>query len=95
MIPSIPIAQAVGQSDSDVIFIDMEHAPQPIEVVTQMVHAFASSSRGKGFPLIRIPSHGVEWVSKLMDKKSRHLSETSRQRRLFKTYADPGTLCFR
>lgn len=66
-IPSITIAQLVGQSDSDVIMIDMEHAPQPIEVVTQMVHAFASSSRGRGFPLIRIPSHGVEWVKWALD----------------------------
>ena len=66
-IPSITIAQLVGQSESDVVMIDMEHAQQPIEVVTQMVHAFNSSSRGRGLPLIRIPSHGVEWVKWALD----------------------------
>lgn len=69
-IPSIAVAQLVGQSDSDVIMIDMEHAPQPMEVVTQMVHAYAAASRGRGFPLIRIPSHGVEWIKWALDSGS-------------------------
>ncbi len=69
-IPSITIAQLVGQSESDVVMIDMEHAPQPIEVVTQMVHSFNASSRGRGLPLIRIPSHGVEWIKWALDSGS-------------------------
>ena len=62
-IPSTTIAQIIGKSDGDMMFIDMEHAPQPIDVVTQMVNVFASASHGKKISLIRIPSHGVEWVS--------------------------------
>jgi len=68
--PSITVAQLVGQSDSDVVMIDMEHAPQSMEVVTQMVHAYAAASRGRGFPLIRIPSHGVEWIKWALDSGS-------------------------
>ena len=67
-IGSTTIAQVVGLSESDVIMIDMEHAPLSVDVVTQMVHAFTASSRGKGVPLIRVPSHGVEWVGRLCAK---------------------------
>jgi len=47
--------------------IDMEHAPFTIDVVTQMVHAFVSSSKGSRLPIVRIPSHGVEWIKWAMD----------------------------
>ena len=47
--------------------IDMEHAPLTIDVVTQMVSAYVSASRGTKFPLVRIPSHGVEWVKWALD----------------------------
>lgn len=66
-IPSVPIAQLAGQSDGDFIMIDMEHAPLPIDVVTQMVHAYVAASRGTKLPLIRIPSHGVEWIKWALD----------------------------
>ena len=66
-IPSITIAQLTGQSDSDFVMIDMEHAPMLINVVTQMVHAYVQITRGTRFPLVRIPSHGVEWVKWALD----------------------------
>lgn len=66
-IANVTIAQATGQSASDIIMIDMEHAPQPIDTVTAMVHAFNNSSRGRGLALIRIPSHGVEWIKWALD----------------------------
>ena len=66
-IPSVPIAQLAGISAHDFILIDMEHAPQPMEVVTQMVHACVASSRGSVYPLIRVPSHGVEWIKWALD----------------------------
>lgn len=66
-IPSVAIAQLAGQADGDFIMIDMEHAPMPMEVVTQMVHAYIQSTRGAKFPLVRIPSHGVEWVKWALD----------------------------
>ena len=61
-LPSVTVAQIVGQSEGELVMIDMEHAPLTIDVVTQMVQAYATSSQGTKFPLIRIPSHGVEWV---------------------------------
>lgn len=61
-IPSDAIAQIAGQSDGDFVLIDMEHVPLTIDVVTRMVHAYVASSRGSKYPIIRIPSHGVEWV---------------------------------
>ncbi|MGI4850698.1 MAG: HpcH/HpaI aldolase family protein, partial [Janthinobacterium lividum] len=66
-IPSITIAQLTAQSGCDFAIIDMEHAPFTIDIVTQMVHAFVSASRGTSFPLVRIPSHGVEWVKWALD----------------------------
>jgi 2-dehydro-3-deoxyglucarate aldolase/4-hydroxy-2-oxoheptanedioate aldolase len=66
-IPSVTVAQLAGQADGDFVMIDMEHAPLPMDVVTQMVHAYVQVSRGTRFPIIRIPSHGVEWVKWGMD----------------------------
>ncbi|KAF2488135.1 Pyruvate/Phosphoenolpyruvate kinase-like domain-containing protein, partial [Neohortaea acidophila] len=66
-IASPTIAQIVGQSAAELIMIDMEHAPQPIDTVTSMVHTFNASSRGRGLPLIRVPSHGVEWIKWALD----------------------------
>ncbi|KAK4935994.1 hypothetical protein LTR10_023041 [Elasticomyces elasticus] len=65
--PSVIIAQLAGQADCDFVMIDMEHAPLPMEVVTQMVHAYVQVSRGTRFPIVRIPSHGVEWVKWALD----------------------------
>lgn len=66
-IPSDTIAQVAGQSDGDFVLIDMEHVPLTIDIVTRMVHAYVASSRGTKFPIIRIPSHGVEWVKWALD----------------------------
>lgn len=38
-----------------------------IDVVTQMVSAYTTASSGTKFPIIRIPSHGVEWVKWALD----------------------------
>lgn len=66
-IPSVTIARLAAQSDADFVMIDMEHAPLPMDVVTQMVHAYAQSSHGLKFPLVRVPSHGVEWIKWALD----------------------------
>ncbi|KAK3724826.1 hypothetical protein LTR37_000874 [Vermiconidia calcicola] len=66
-IASDVIAYLAGQADGDFVMIDMEHAPLTMDVVTRMVHAYAASSRGNRFPLVRIPSHGVEWVKWALD----------------------------
>ncbi|KAF7190001.1 2-keto-3-deoxy-L-rhamnonate aldolase [Pseudocercospora fuligena] len=66
-IPSPVIAQLAGLIDADFAMIDMEHAPMTIDIVTHMVSAYVTASSGSKFPLIRIPSHGVEWVKWALD----------------------------
>lgn len=67
-IPNVTTAQIAAQSDGDFVMIDMEHAPLQPDMVTHMVHAYAAASRPRvRFPLVRIPSHGVEYVKWALD----------------------------
>lgn len=67
-IPNITTAQIAAQSDGDFVMVDMEHAPLPPDMVTHMIHAYTAASRPRiRFPLVRIPSHGVEYVKWAMD----------------------------
>lgn len=66
-IPSTVVAQLIGQLGSDFVFIDMEHSPISAELMTQMVHAIVASSRGACFPIVRVPSQGVEWIKWALD----------------------------
>jgi 2-keto-3-deoxy-L-rhamnonate aldolase RhmA len=65
--PSVTAAQIAAQTAADFVMIDMEHAPLPMDIVTQMVHAYVQTSRGTKFPIVRIPSHSVEWVKWALD----------------------------
>ncbi|ETS84319.1 hypothetical protein PFICI_02344 [Pestalotiopsis fici W106-1] len=66
-IPSTVIAQIIGTIGYHFVLIDMEHSPLSPEITTQMVHAIVASSRGASFPIIRVPSHGVEWIKWALD----------------------------
>lgn len=66
-IPSPVIAQLAGLVEGEFVMIDMEHAPMTIDIVTQMVSAYTTASCGQKYPLVRIPSHGVEWVKWALD----------------------------
>lgn len=66
-IPSTVVAQIVGSAGHDFVFIDMEHSPLTPEMTTQIVHAIVASSRGSTLPVIRVPSHGVEWIKWALD----------------------------
>ncbi|KAH8901427.1 Phosphoenolpyruvate/pyruvate domain-containing protein [Thozetella sp. PMI_491] len=66
-IPSIVIGQMIANTGCDFAFIDMEHSPISPELATHLVHSVVSASRGSCFPLIRIPSHGVEWIKWSLD----------------------------
>lgn len=61
------IANLAGQAPGEFVMIDMEHAPMTIDVVTQMVSSYVMSSKGTKYPIVRIPSHGVEWVKWALD----------------------------
>ena len=64
---SLPVAQVAATSGADFVFIDMEHAPLSAESATQIVHTVAATSRGACDPLVRVPSHGVEWIKWALD----------------------------
>jgi len=60
-------AQLIARSGYDWVVIDMEHAPlAPLEV-SHMVHSVITASAGKCLPLVRLPSHGVEWIKWTLD----------------------------
>jgi 2-keto-3-deoxy-L-rhamnonate aldolase RhmA len=47
--------------------IDMEHSPFTMEQVTELVHTVYTTSQGQCLPVIRIPSHGTEYVKWALD----------------------------
>ena len=49
------------------IIIDMEHWPFTPEQATQLVHAVIAAFQGACSPLIRVPSHGTEWIKWTLD----------------------------
>jgi 2-keto-3-deoxy-L-rhamnonate aldolase RhmA len=64
---SISCAQIIARSGFDWAFIDMEHAPQSAREVTELTHAIVGASVGQCVPIIRAPSHGVEWIKWALD----------------------------
>lgn len=66
-IPSVTVAKLLSQVRYDFVFIDMEHSPLGPEQMTAMVHGVVASSRGSCFPLVRVPSQGVEWIKWALD----------------------------
>lgn len=60
-------AQILARCGFDWLMIDMEHSPLSAQEVTNMVHATVSSSQGSCMPIIRVPSHGVEWIKWALD----------------------------
>jgi len=64
--PNLP-AQIVGRAGFDFVIIDMEHSPYSAKTAVQYVHTVVAASGGKCVPLVRIPSHGVEWVKWALD----------------------------
>lgn len=61
------VTQILGRCGFDWLMIDMEHSPLSAQEITNMVHATITSSEGTCLPIVRIPSHGVEWVKWALD----------------------------
>ncbi|KIW92527.1 uncharacterized protein Z519_06374 [Cladophialophora bantiana CBS 173.52] len=55
-------AAIVGAAGYDCVIIDMEHVPTSALEATHIVHTMGSASKGTCMPLVRVPSHGVEWI---------------------------------
>ncbi len=49
------------------LMIDMEHSPLSPEQATELAHATMAASQGSCKPLIRVPSHGVEYIKWALD----------------------------
>lgn len=57
----------LGSLGFDYVFIDMEHAPVHQTAMTDTVHAIARSSHNKTLSIVRVPSHGVEYIKWALD----------------------------
>jgi 2-keto-3-deoxy-L-rhamnonate aldolase RhmA len=51
----------------DYVLIDMEHNPLSAREASLLTHLVVSASGGKCKPIIRVPSHGVEWIKWALD----------------------------
>jgi 2-keto-3-deoxy-L-rhamnonate aldolase RhmA len=60
-------AQLLARCGFDWLMLDMEHSPLSAQEITAMVHATVAASGGSCAPIVRIPSHGVEWVKWALD----------------------------
>ncbi|KAG0645211.1 2-keto-3-deoxy-L-rhamnonate aldolase [Hyphodiscus hymeniophilus] len=60
-------AQIMARSGFDWLLIDMEHSPLSAHTANDMVHSTITASQGSCVPVIRIPSHGVEWIKWALD----------------------------
>jgi 2-keto-3-deoxy-L-rhamnonate aldolase RhmA len=67
MFNSIFSAQLVASSGYDCILLDMEHSPISALEATHIVHAVGAASNGSCAALVRVPSHGVEWIKWALD----------------------------
>ncbi|KAK5735815.1 hypothetical protein LTR17_007825 [Elasticomyces elasticus] len=75
-------AQILARCGFDWLMIDMEHAPLSAQEATNMVHSTVAASQGNCMPIIRVPSHGVEWIKWALDSgaASLYLWSITRQR---------------
>ncbi|OCT53776.1 5-keto-4-deoxy-D-glucarate aldolase [Cladophialophora carrionii] len=60
-------AQVLARCGFDWLMIDMEHSPLSAQEITSMVHSTVAASAGSCCPIVRIPSHGVEWIKWALD----------------------------
>ncbi|KAG4421599.1 hypothetical protein IFR04_005218 [Cadophora malorum] len=60
-------AQIMARSGFDWLLIDMEHSPLSAHMANDLVHATITASQGSCVPVIRVPSHGVEWIKWALD----------------------------
>jgi 2-keto-3-deoxy-L-rhamnonate aldolase RhmA len=61
------VAQIMARSGFDWLLIDMEHSPLSAHTANDMAHSAITASQGSCVPVIRVPSHGVEWIKWALD----------------------------
>ena len=60
-------AQIMARCGFDWLMIDMEHSPLSAQECTNIVHAIVTGSQDTCIPIVRVPSHGVEWIKWALD----------------------------
>lgn len=60
-------AQIIARVGYDYVLIDMEHNPLSARESGLMAHVVIAASAGRCKSLIRVPSHGVEWIKWALD----------------------------
>ena len=65
--PATIAAKLAARSGLQWVMIDMEHSPHSAAQATEMCHAVITASQGACLPIIRVPSHGVEWIKWALD----------------------------
>ncbi|EXJ79429.1 hypothetical protein A1O3_08931 [Capronia epimyces CBS 606.96] len=60
-------AQILARCGFDWLMVDMEHSPLSPAEMTAMAHSTVAASGGNCSPIIRVPSHGVEWIKWALD----------------------------
>jgi 4-hydroxy-2-oxoheptanedioate aldolase len=65
--PSTITAKLAARSGLQWVLIDMEHSPHSAAQATDMCHVVLAASQGACLPIIRVPSHGVEWIKWALD----------------------------
>ncbi|KAG9665031.1 hypothetical protein KCU98_g1328, partial [Aureobasidium melanogenum] len=60
-------AQLIARAGYDWVLVDMEHNPLSASQATSMTHAVIAASAGRCQPLVRVPSHAVEWTKWALD----------------------------
>ncbi|MBV9259592.1 MAG: hypothetical protein JO215_16395 [Ktedonobacteraceae bacterium] len=64
-LPGIPSARAMARLGFDWLLIDMEHSAYDPVIMAEMVAIIADA--GTSAPLVRVPSHNVEWFKWVLD----------------------------
>ena len=65
---SVDIAMVAKAGGYDALYVDMQHAPYSIETTATI----CSAALGIGItPLVRVPSHDAQWMSRVLDGGAR------------------------
>ena len=61
---TVDIAMIAAQAGFDAVYLDMEHSPLSLDTVS----AICAGCQGLPItPLVRVPSHGADWISRVLD----------------------------
>ncbi|KZP10283.1 Phosphoenolpyruvate/pyruvate domain-containing protein, partial [Athelia psychrophila] len=66
-VPSIASTKVVAVTAADWAWIDTEHTPLSPTLMADIVQTVNYHSEGRMLPIVRVPSHGHEWIAWALD----------------------------